>query len=527
MRLLVAVALVVSVGCSFIPAYTAPAEFRAASFVPADTWLFGQVTLRPSLSQLANATRLADAFSSQPGWDTYVRNLSSSTGSALSDMLTLIDGEIAIAAFGSLAASSNMPHYVLVAHSSDPDRLVAMLESDSQVRGTPALPPPHKDAHGANIYTSPLGGGLATFRGWLILAGSQQDLNDTLDRVSGTSRTGSLNDDPHFRSLVGRLPADRLGLEYVDSGALFRSVASDLPMNQPGVPPETQALLTSFQSQSAVSIAAVTNGLELRVEATTQLPPELGSEASAQLGALGDPGDAFSHLPADTLAAFGTGLPMLTPQIDDALNAELQQAAAQLDLPELAELEVHPSQWLAGPIALGGNVGSIGEAGGLPNVFLVAQVSDTAAARRDLGSVTGLFPPKSVSTISIAGSPFFQAPLSNSEDQSLTYGVASDWLYAVSGDAEAVVSAADSGGLTQNARFAALESALGSDTTNLFVDIQGIRELATSMLTPGDLRTYNSDIGPLVTPLMYFGGGASSDPNGDVHGHFVLGIGGM
>jgi hypothetical protein len=521
-RLLLAVALIASVGCSFIPAYTAPAEFRAASFVPGNTWLFGEITLRPSLAQLANVTRLANAFSSQPGWDAYVRDLSSTaSGPAPSDMLTLLDGEVAIAAFGSETTSSDSPQYVVLAHSSDPDRLVRTLLSDSEERGTQTLPPPHKDAHGANIYTSPLSKGLATFRGWLILADSQRDLNDTLDRIGGATTTGSLNDEPHFKDLVTRLPGDRLGLEYIDSSALLRFAAPDLPLNGPGVPPETQALLTGARGQAALSFAAVANGLEIRVEGATQLPPK---KAVADITDLGDPGQAFNHLPANTLAAFGTGLPTLPPELDDALNAKLQQAADELDVPEVAGLELHPSQWLAGPLAVGATAGSIGETGGMPNVFLVAQVSDPTAARDDLGNLTALFPPKTVTTVPIAGNEFSQAPLGDTEDQSLTYGVADDWLYAVNGDAEAVVNAADSGGLTKNPRFAALESALGSDTPNMFVDIQGIRELTTSMLNADDRQTYDHEIRPLVNPLTYFGGAVRSDPNGNVHGHLILGI---
>jgi hypothetical protein len=526
LRVLGAVVLVVSVGCSFIPAYTAPAELRAATLVPADTWFFGEVNLRPSLSQLANATRLANAFSGQRGWDAYVRDLgSSSTGAAPSDVLTLLDGEVAIAAFGSSSTSVDDSHYVVLAHSPDPDRLVrVLLQPDSEERGTPVLPRPRKDAHGANIYTSPLSDGLATFRGWLILADSQQDLNDTLDRISGTINTRSLNDEPHFKNLVDRLPVDRLGLQYVDTGALLRSVASDHPMHEAGVPPETQALLTKVQSQVALSFAAAANGLEIHLEGATRVPPDLAGQAASELGDLGDPGDGFVHLPADTLVAFGTGLPMLTPEIDDALDAELQQAADELDVPELTALEVHPSQWLAGPIALGANAG---EAGSSPNVFLVAQVNDPAAAGGDLDNVTGLFPPKSVNTLSIADNTFFQAPPSDTDDQPLTYGLADDWLYAVRGDAEAVVNAADTGGLTQNPRFSTLQSRLGSEPINVFVDIQGIRELATSAFEPAERETYNDEIGPLVSPMTYFGGDVRSDASGDVHGHFVLGIRGM
>jgi hypothetical protein len=524
-RLLVAVVLIVSVGCSFIPAYTAPAELRAASFVPADTWFFGEVTLRPSLSQLANATRLANAFSSQQGWDAYVRDLgSSSTGAAPSDVLTLLDGEVAIAAFGSSSTSADNPRYVVLAHSPDPDRLVnVLLQPDSKELGTPVLPRPRKDAHGANIYTSPLSDELATFHGWLILADSKQDLNDTLDRIGGTSNTRPLSDEPHFKKLVDRLPVERLAMEYVDAGALLPSVASDLPINEGGVPPETKALLTKVQSQAALSFAAVANGMEIRLEGETQVPPALAGESTTELGDLGDPGDAFGHLPANTLVAFGTGLPLQSSGIDDAINAEVQHAANELDAPELAALEVHPSQWLTGPIALGANAG---EAGSSPNVFLVAQVNNTAAAAEDLDRVTGLFPPKSVNALSIAGNTFAQAPLRDTDDQSLTYGLADDWLYAVKGDAEAVVNAVDTGGLTQNPRFATLQSTLGPEPINVFVDIQGIRELATSTFEPDERQTFNDEVGPLVSPLRYFGGRVRSDANGDVHGHFVLGIGG-
>ena len=47
-RALAALVLLTGVGCSFIPPYTAPSDFQAATFLPSDTWLFGDVTLRPA-----------------------------------------------------------------------------------------------------------------------------------------------------------------------------------------------------------------------------------------------------------------------------------------------------------------------------------------------------------------------------------------------------------------------------------------------------------------------------------------------
>ena len=80
--------------------------------------------------------------------------------------------------------------------------------------------------------------------------------------------------------------------------------------------------------------------------------------------------------------------------------------------------------------------------------------------------------------------------------------------------------------MTQNARFSTLQSALGQDPTNVFIDIQGARELATDMLSDKDRQMYESEFRPLLNPLTFLGGGVRSDGNGDVYGRFLLGING-
>ncbi len=520
LRLIAVIVLLGGSGCSFIPAYTAPTDLRAATLLPADTWFFSEVTLRPSLTQLGAATRLANAFTSQPGWDAYVQQLSGTAGvgseNLLTDALTLLDGEVAVGIFGALPTGSGAtPSFTVLAHASNPDRLVQMLAEPGL-----SATPPTKDARGANVYTFPGPGNVATFQNWLVIASSQTILDDTLGRISGGTSTTSLNDQPRFKALLNRLPSDRLGLQYLDTGALLRSVRSEISGAQ-RLSPQEQALLGDVESQVATSLAASWDGLDFRIESTTRLPPELAGQAnlSAQLA---DADAAFAHLPADTLVALGTGLPMIGPQLDDAIAIGLQQAAQQLDAPELAQLDIHPSQWLVGPVALGGNAGTLSEPGGAPDVFLVAQVGDADAARADLNSVTALLPPKTATPLSIAGSTFVQVPLS--EGQSLAYGVADNWLYAGNGDLQKVVESSATGGLTANPRYAALHAALGQDSVNLFVDIAGARDLAESMLDPREQATYESMARPLLMPLSYFGGGARSDANGDGHAHFILGI---
>jgi hypothetical protein len=309
-------------------------------------------------------------------------------------------------------------------------------------------------------------------------------------------------------------------MEYIDVGTLVKQIGPALP-NQAELPPESRALLSSLDSQIAASFAAAPGGLDIRVEGTTHVPPELAGQIAAAAQE-GDPAEAFSRLPADTLVALGSGLPPIGPETDDLLGQALQQYADLLDLPELASVDLHPSQWLGGAFALGGNSGSLGEPDGQPNVYLVAQVSDPAAAQADLDGLTALLPPKSATPVTIAGASMMQFVPDGL--QPVTYGVTDGWLYGVSGDAESVVEAASDASIDANPRYAALHTALGGDRINLFVDAQGIRELASSMLSPNERSLYEAGVRPVVAPITFFGGGQRSDPNGDTHAHFVLGI---
>jgi hypothetical protein len=180
------------------------------------------------------------------------------------------------------------------------------------------------------------------------------------------------------------------------------------------------------------------------------------------------------------------------------------------------------SQWLGGSFAFGASSGRVGEPSGQPDLFLLAEVADPAAARVDVAGISRLLPPKTVTPVSIDGFPFLQAVVG--DGQSITYGLADGWLYAVSGDAAAVVEAASTSGLEENERYAALRSVLGDDAVNVFVDVQGLRDLSNSLLSDRDRAVYEATAQPLLGPVTFLGGGARSDPNGDIHAHFVLGI---
>src|SRR3569833_4555105 len=133
--LVVGISLVLA-ACDFIPAYSTSPGFQAASLVPSNAWYFSTLTLRPSLGQLAQANSLANVFTSQPGWDAAVRSLQSDAGSSprldlAKDVLPLIDGEIALAAYSTNGSSYFSPTTLLLIHSSDPVKLLNVMNAAS------------------------------------------------------------------------------------------------------------------------------------------------------------------------------------------------------------------------------------------------------------------------------------------------------------------------------------------------------------------------------------------------------------
>ncbi len=511
-------------GCSFIPAYTTPPGFQAAAFAPASTWFFSTVTLRPSLGQLMQAGRLADVFTSQPGWDASVQALQSagsvSKVNFTRDVLPLLDGEVATAVYGNGPdlSGGGTPSILVLAHSSDPAKLIQTLASS-----TGAKVQSQTDARGATYFS--VGGETVTaaFKGWLLIGDSRATLDDAIGRIAGGGN--GLDAQPRFRQVADRLPAERVALQYVDLAPILRSslalAGSAAPGELPVPADELQSELSQIDVRVAASVALRQEGADIRVEATTSgLPPQQQAELAASSGSALD---AFGRLPAGTLVALGAPVGQLPPETDQLVNQVVAEALQNEIGPDVQAPELHLSQWLSGQWAFGGAQGTVGQPNGQPDLFLVAGVSDRAAAQRDVNAIEAFFPPKSVVPVDVAGHRLLQGTAGLGE--TVTWGVADDWLYAVSGDAESVVGAADTGGLSANPRFAELVNGLGDGPVNVFVDIQGVRTLGESLADRSTLREYQSGVRPFVTPLRYFGGGSQADPNGDVHGHFILGIG--
>jgi hypothetical protein len=232
------------------------------------------------------------------------------------------------------------------------------------------------------------------------------------------------------------------------------------------------------------------------------------------------------------LVAGSGGVP---PGLIQAYQALVQAATENAELPTLPD--IHPEDWLRGDVAFGLAGGSLRPGfivpSGTPMVFALAGVADPTAALRDLAILERqLLPPKAVSEVDVAGFTFRQLAVGSDPDQVLTYGLADDWLYAISGggDPADVVGAAQTGDTLDaaNPRFDLVRRALRSDGFNLFVDLEAGRTLLEQLATTSDPRTYEQQVKPFVAPLRALGGSwwVDDDGSGQPHGQFFLAIGG-
>jgi len=202
-------------GCRALPGVSGASVFQADALVAADTWSFTDLTLRPSMQQALYTQDVLDAFASVTesgaGDLHHLPTPSGRTVDFEQDVLPHLDGEVAIGLSGPVSPQA---HYTFLVHTNDARALLGLLVDHED----PAL---SADARGVIRY-APLDGKwvAAGYKDWIIYTDSPGSLDQTLDRID--ARGGpSLATEPRYRSMIGRLPADRLGFGYLDLGPVL------------------------------------------------------------------------------------------------------------------------------------------------------------------------------------------------------------------------------------------------------------------------------------------------------------------
>jgi len=518
-------ALILGIGGVFAAPWVFASGFHSAAFLPSDTYLYATVTLRPGLFQLKDAASIVYDFTSQPGFAAAL----CATGSDATnggdvnvqgDILPLLDGEVSFAAYGPVTA----PHAALLVHSNNPDKLLSLLTQT--LRMVPA-----QSYRGATIESGGSANGIAgvtgaAFRGWVALslgtAGSGvTDAESIVDRIAGGS-ADSLASSDRYRQVVDRLPDSKLGFVYADSGASLPALLSGVSSV---MLPETRRYLELLSGRAAVAFSAASDGVRLSWESIPDNLPPAPSYAAPE-----DTRAAFRLLPSDTLAAVSVpDAAALASSFNDAINTAINSAFYGLNL---VHVDTGFGAWLGGALALGIDRGSLqagsayGGTSGSPDIALVTKVRDTTAAQNTISSFDPFINPRQES---YSGYTLCEAPGAPAAYQTgaadAAYGLVDNHFYAVYGQVNHVLDARNNGGLESNPRYQAVQGDLSARSLAVFVDLEGIRQLAENLTPPAARASYDLKVQPFLAPLRALAGGLRTDADGSAHGALVLTVG--
>lgn len=483
--------------------------FRAAAFMPRDTWFVAAMTVRPGLVQQMRTTSILEAFTKQPGFaDTMLALQSSATRTDVNweeEVVPLLEGEIAIGVYG----PTSDPQGLLFIRSNDPEGLLRLLAVASEE-------PEPRDRYKDGLYYVTLSGGreiqiIASPKGWIVGGTSRTATEQAYDRLE-TESGESLATDARYRSVIERLPADRLGYAYWDGRVLFTDPITRRSFDL--LPRQVRDYFEPLNARMALSVNTAEEGIELQWESI----PERATDQRSDLPS-GNALSALDRLPSDTLVAIGGhSLPTMLSGLDTAANEYLGSALGPL----APRIEFDFSQWLGGEFALGLGRGDLrsGTTLGSPDVLFAAKLKDPAAAASDLDAFDFLLSPKNRS---VQGYMLKEVATGS---VSVTYGVGGDWLYAAVGATDHLLPAKNgrTDGLTTATNFGLVKRAIREDGFAIYVDLENGRRLMEDLLPASSRFEYDEKARVLLQPFRALGGSVRTDPNGDVHGSLLIAI---
>ncbi len=210
----------------------------------------------------------------------------------------------------------------------------------------------------------------------LVLAGSTSYLEEIVDTEQG--RNPSIDSNADYRQVIGQLPADRLGLFFMDYPELvtmLQSESSNLQGEGVSLQPELD-LLRAYRGMG-VGVEAQADGLAID-SVTDYDAGQLGADQQALLGTTPDRNAAAALTPAGVVAFYGfAGTQYLVRELVDALKNVSSEVGSFLTQSGVASALAD----------LGGDLGiELDDRGGAPAGALIVGTSDPAATRQFLDS---------------------------------------------------------------------------------------------------------------------------------------------
>ena len=208
----------------------------------------------------------------------------------------------------------------------------------------------------------------------LELAGSTSYLEQIIDTEQ--ERSSSIESSPDYQRVLGQLPADRLGLFFMDYPGLVSMLQGDASALQgegASLQPELQAL-QAYQGMG-VSVAAESDGLA--IDAVTDYDPgQLSADQQAMLGAAPDQNAAAGLTPAGVVAFYGfTGVQYMVRELVDELESVSPDVGSFLNQSGLGAALAD----LTGDLGL-----ELDDQNGAPAGALIVSTTDPTATRQFL-----------------------------------------------------------------------------------------------------------------------------------------------
>jgi hypothetical protein len=536
----VAVAIAAAGGFLALRAFHGGSADTVVSMVPGDTALYVTVNLDPPAGQ---KLAVAGLFNKFPALTDQKRNATvnawldtafSSTGLRHDDITSWVGSEVSIAmpasavssvALGSGGATSTQPDVsVLVASKDDAKAQLALDKFRSgSTRRADTWTTSVFDGVTVTTGSGPGSGAYAITNHTMILASTRAAVDAVIDTTQG--KRASLQSSSRYRTVEAQLPADRLGLIYMDIPAFISGAASSLP-SIPGA--HTQLSAARAYGGFGAAVVASTDGVA--VYGTVDFDAsKLTPAQRTQLGAAPHANGSLAFVPRTAIGFLAlTGLQQTLTSVlqtvsptGSAIDATLQQ----LGLTGSTGIIGH----LSGDTAI-----EVNQAPGqtTPAGALVFDTNSTSAAQSFLNhlmsSVCGqasLCDPSQITTQLDAGVTISSVPLAAAPGVGIapSWAVSNGWAIIATSPAEvrAMLAGHVSGSnITTSPGYTAVTSHVGTSNNGMFyVDVPSVLTAIRTVLPAGAQASFDKSVAP---SLGHLGAVAFSSRNASDHMTFTV-----
>ncbi len=486
---------------------------KAAALAPATAPLFLGVNV--NLQQAANFLKVWSVFQKQPQLQSSLNDLkeeiNSSTGCDFDkdiapwwgpDAAVFLTDSSGLNPTESSSSEASSPNLVIAIGARNQDQAAAALQKcvNSKVTSQET----YKNVK-VSVYRS---GAAAIVPGYALFASTPEAIHASIDTFTN-SQSPSLATSAAFKSLVSRLPADRVATFYSTVNTLMAASAQA----ESHVPPQVLEQMQTYQAVGG-SLAFAPNGL--RVDMAVALDQTKLPECTKQLIQVADPGQVLNAVPANaSLVISGNNLKgtleCTIMQMDPASQKQFESTMSEFEAQTGLNLSTDILSWMTGEYALvvTPSQESNPVVPGLGALWMV-QAQDQNLIKTKLEKLQVI--------LSLAGSGFKDQTIqgntlkvgtvgAGSDAVTLGYGFVGNW-FVLGGPSDALNAAvsAPKNSLADQEAFKQVRAALPAKNGGYYyVSVPALQDLFLSTMSSSERAAFQKEALPWLQPIKALG----------------------